>query len=660
MSKDKIFEIVTPFELEVKSADGGSDDEELYITGYASTSDKDRSDDVILAKAWKEAGAMDNYLKNPVILAYHNMEKPIGKTVDHKVDKKGLKITAKISKTAGDVLTLIKEGVLSTFSVGFMVKDADYDKKTGIFVIKEVELYEVSVVAIPANAAATFSVSKSFSSDEEFTEFKNKFEKSENIKETLMEKKDEVKQEAPVDLAKFATEVAAMVKSSLDAEKKAAADREEAETKAKESVRIEATTAAERLVKELEGRMKDDNKTIQEALAGITEALKANKDEVEATLEQKQRKNKMAFVDDDDSAFKLTDNQKDGLLFAQKLSGKAMHETKAFQNLVTKSGREHWDSLTAEAWEESYSTRVENVMREQLIVESLFSVLPMSTPQVTMPINPEAGNATWVNNAAFRSDTAPYTELGDGTDTSTGVAQTHQLLDQTMIAYKLATREYIGYEEEEDSIVSLAPIIRDAISRRMARSSDLAVLRGAGDLTTTGAYDPIEGVVNKNTVNPVSVNLAASGGWKADLNEDVFADMRFNLGLYGLEASRLVFIASHELYFELLKLPNFKTIDVYGAKATIITGEVGSIFGVKVVVSHMFDNAAIASADTVGTVLGCMVYPPNFMIGQLRATMTEAGTDIINQKRVLVSSRRFGFQDIISGAGAVNLEFTSA
>ena len=78
-------------------------------------------------------------------------------------------------------------------------------------------------------------------------------------------------------------------------------------------------------------------------------------------------------------------------------------------------------------------------------------------------------------------------------------------------------------------------------------------------------------------------------------------------------------------------------------------------------ISNPYDfKAAIASADTVGTVLGCMVYPPNFMIGQLRATMTEAGTDIINQKRVLVSSRRFGFQDIISGAGAVNLEFTSA
>jgi hypothetical protein len=39
--------------------------------------------------------------------------------------------------------------------------------------------------------------------------------------------------------------------------------------------------------------------------------------------------------------------------------------------------------------------------------------------------------------------------------------------------------------------------------------------------------------------------------------------------------------------------------------------------------------------------------------------MTEADRDIINQKRVLVSSRRFAFPDIITGEATVNLEIAS-
>jgi len=653
--KNKIFELVTPFELEVK--DGGGEDE-LFITGYASTSDKDRSDDVILADAWKQAGALDNYLKNPVILAYHNMEKPIGKTVTHTVNKKGLKITAKISKTAGDVLQLIKEGVLSTFSVGFIVKDADYDKKTGIFVIKDVELYEVSVVAIPANAAATFSVSKSFSNDEEFTEFKKQFEKSEIIKETLMKEEDTKQEATPVDFTKLAADITAQVKSSLQAEAAAQAKKEADDLARKDSIRVEATTAAERLIADLRKELVAKDDANLAALTGISDALKANKEEMEAA-QKAGHKSKMQFAKDDSGdGYNLSDNQKDGLLFAQKLSGKAMHDTKAFKNLVTKSGMDHWDSGIVDGWEESYSTRVENAMREMLVVEALFPSIPMSTPTITMPINPEAGNATWVNNAALRSDTAPWAETGNGTDTSTGAAQNHTLAEQTITAYKLATREYVGYEEEEDSIVALAPIIRDAITRRMARSSDLAILRGTGDLTVSVAYDPILGMTGRGASTTDIEVSNTSGGWKANFDEDVVVDMRRNLGLYGLNAASLIFVVSHELYFEIVKLPNFKTIDLYGAKATILTGEVGSLFGVKVLVSQMFDNTAIGNS-TVGTVLGLMCYPPNFIKGQLRAVMTEAGTDIINQKRVLVSSRRFGFQDIHSGVGTINLVIAS-
>ena len=134
--------------------------------------------------------------------------------------------------------------------------------------------------------------------------------------------------------------------------------------------------------------------------------------------------------------------------------------------------------------------------------------------------------------------------------------------------------------------------------------------------------------------------------------------MRRNLGLYGLDPDALVLLVSHDYYYELMKLTNFKTVDVLGDKATILTGQVGSIFGVRVLVSQMFDNAAI-TAGTVGTPLAVMVRPSNFVLGSLRGIMTEADRDVVNQKRVIVSSRRFAFQDIITGEATVNLEIAS-
>jgi len=72
----------------------------------------------------------------------------------------------------------------------------------------------------------------------------------------------------------------------------------------------------------------------------------------------------------------------------------------------------------------------------------------------------------------------------------------------------------------------------------------------------------------------------------------------------------------------------------------------------------MFDNAAITTG-TVGTTLGIMCRPSNFLIGNLRGIMTEGDRDVVNQKRVIVSSRRFAFQDIITGQGTVNLQIAT-
>ena len=315
---NKVLKLCTPIEsIDVKSYED-SDEEELLITGHASTNDVDRSGDIIVSDAWTKSGALDNYLKNPIILAFHDMARPIGKAIDHSVDDQGLKITAKISKAAGDIATLIKEGILSAFSVGFMIKDADFDTKSGQFYIKELELYEISVVSVPANQDTLFSIGKNFSSDEEFLEFKKQFIKEDE--ETLMKEVKETETPA-VDLSALAKEISSMVKSDLEAEQKAKAEAEARETAEKEAIRVEAKTAAESLIEDLKKEIVEKETELGEALEGIRSFIKEQQEsgELQKTFQAQSGESKMKFTEQNRPGDNLTIDQKDGLILASKI-----------------------------------------------------------------------------------------------------------------------------------------------------------------------------------------------------------------------------------------------------------------------------------------------------------------------------------------------------
>lgn len=631
-----------------------SDSEELIIEGFASTVDKDRMGDIIVSDAWNEK-ALQAYAQNPVILAFHRHDRPIGKATDVKAGKNGLTLKAYISKAAGEIRELIKDGILKAFSVGFIVKDADYDMEKDIFLIKEVELLEVSVVSVPANPYATFNVSKSFKDSREFEEFKKSFVKEEistNEENNIMadlEKKTEKSTPAPtIDLKA----IAAQVKAELKAEADAAA----AEKAAADARRVEMQSMVADLVKDATKAVEEDNAS---KLAELTKALKDKEDEV-AELVRSVRENKMKFSDKGSTRDGLSTEEKDNLVLLSKLlrsdRGQRIEDTKMFNEIREKSGMEHWDAGVANAWEEEFSTRVHNEMREDLKVEPLFMTMPMRTPTMYMPVNPEAGYGEWISEAAYRSSLPMGQEFpGSGELSSTGSAVDHQLKQNVLEAHKLATKEFIGYEEEEDSIVPLLPIIRDAIARRMSKTADRALLRG------DGTTDLITGLTNLGaSVTDLTFSISASGtaGDVTDVTDTHFITARKNLGIYGLEPNNLVWIVSHELYYHMMDFTVFKTMDQIGDRATIVTGQVGSIYGTPVVVSQQFDNANIAT-PVAGTAFAVLARPANFVKGELRATRVEQFLDVGNQKRGLVSTRRFGFKDLDVGQGVVKFAFAA-
>lgn len=133
------------------------------FAGYASTFGglPDRAGDVIargaFGKSLKEHQAAGS---TPGMLWAHEFSEPIGKWLSLTEDAKGLKAEGKLTLdvTRGrDAHALMKDGALS-LSIGYRVRQDGYERTTRV--LKELELLEVSLVAVPANPHARVTAVK--------------------------------------------------------------------------------------------------------------------------------------------------------------------------------------------------------------------------------------------------------------------------------------------------------------------------------------------------------------------------------------------------------------------------------------------------------------------------------------------------------------------
>jgi HK97 family phage prohead protease/HK97 family phage major capsid protein len=606
-------------------------DESVTIEGYASTVDVDRHGDIVPASVWEKG--VENYLKNPVILAYHNHSEPIGRMIEHRVDAKGLWIKARISKAAGDVFSLVKDGVLTAFSIGFRIADAEYNSALELFVVKELELHEISVVSVPANQNTLFSLSKAFDTAEEFKSFKLQFANpSDSAKglEASGEAKSEINEEWKMDpkelqkmLADAATAAADQATKSLlaaqekAATEKAAADAAQADLDAKIKAAVAlatpSTTGAEALLAEVEKRFAAQADETKSVVAGLEASLKEKAAELEAI-----QKSRMQFTDGKAGEMSYADKEKAVIL--AKMTGKALEGTKFGRDMVQKYGA-HVPSAT---WELEVSLNMENEVRRRLVVAPNLRGISMQTNVMTIPVNPEAGVATWMANTAF------------GTTASAGSNATHALKEITLNAYKVATNEYVAYEEEEDSLLAIMPVIRDAMVRRVARAVDRAMLRGAGD-----GSDPVKGLATYDAVSAVTLDISDA----AKMTVANLQAMRRDLGAWGLDPSELVYIVSTEGYYDLLEDTNFLTVDKVGNQATLLTGQIGAIGNTPVIVSAEF-------ADKADTAVGAICFAPgNFLVGNQRGLRVDTQDLVETQRRVMVASLRTGMTQVTTNLG---------
>ncbi len=134
----------------------------FVFKGYGSTfGNIDRVKDVVIR------GAFLKSLKEmmPALCWQHKWDEPLGIFTKCYEDEKGLYFEAKMPLAddfvRGRVAPQMEVGSVKSMSIGYSIDDYNYDEQSGICYLKELTLWEISPVTIPANKEALITDMKS-------------------------------------------------------------------------------------------------------------------------------------------------------------------------------------------------------------------------------------------------------------------------------------------------------------------------------------------------------------------------------------------------------------------------------------------------------------------------------------------------------------------
>jgi HK97 family phage prohead protease len=633
------------------------------IRGMASTSDFDRAGDSISGEAWAKGG-LKNFEKNPIILFNHDYDRPIGRATGLKVTENGLELEAKISKSApANVCELVKEGILGAFSVGFRVKDADYITETDGLKIKDAELFEVSVVSVPCNQAATFSLAKSFDSIDEYEEFKKTFINSVELAEPSLAKDEKslLASDAPdgaiaqketkmsegtqtpeVDLEAFAKKVAeetaakiamkqaeqkaAEVKAAQEAEEKATAEAEAKALQAEEvksAIQTGVESGAERLLADMQEKLTAKEADMGEILAQYKKDLEEKSEEI-----SKMRESKRVFSD----RAEKSDITKWGQDFLNAHMLGVMTQkgwnTDFAGDIQEKAGIDY--ASNAADIDQEVSRLIEKEIMNELKVARMFREVPVNGKSTVLPIQVDVDPAAWATNAT------------SGNLENRGASNaTYQPKQVILNAYRLISSTFMDNEVDEQVLVNLMPMLVEGVARAHGRAVEAAILNGNGTISGLDGHGAI--ATAKHDIDGASL---ASGNFSTMTGAQLLA-ARKEMGKYGLNPSDVTFIVSQNMYYDLLSDSAFQSLDEVGTELAIkVTGTVGAVFGSPVIVSEEF------ATEGAGVPVAYAVYARNYVIPRLRGVTVEQDYEVMNQRRVIVATQSLGFNEIVAGAGS--------
>jgi HK97 family phage prohead protease len=161
---------VAPLQIKTMDDNGGT------FIGYGAVfGNKDSYGDVILKGAFK-SHFITNAPASVKMLWQHDSREPIGVYEDIKEDENGLLVKGKLLindvDRAREAYALLKAGAISGLSIGYSVNnEGSYMGKDGNHYLKDLSLWEISIVTFPANDQANVESVKSVNDIDNIRDF---------------------------------------------------------------------------------------------------------------------------------------------------------------------------------------------------------------------------------------------------------------------------------------------------------------------------------------------------------------------------------------------------------------------------------------------------------------------------------------------------------
>ncbi|AQT25216.1 major capsid protein [Providencia phage vB_PreS_PR1] len=390
---------------------------------------------------------------------------------------------------------------------------------------------------------------------------------------------------------------------------------------AKEEDRKALNTANE-LILSLSQKLKDSEEAFAKSVEDNAATLETLKDQIKqlnvARHGRSPLENSVAtsLLGDTKSFEKTVDD----LVLLAKVCKKDVFETETGASYLKALNESSSMAVSSEAYETIFTTNILRDIQKELIVGNLFPELPMTAANLVMPVQGGPLEANWVDAATY------------GKPETTGEWQKDKLTEISFKTFKLAAKAFITDETTEDVIIVLLPIIRANIIESHAVSIEKAFMSGTGvgqpeGLLTMAAKD-----------NAVKETKAKADGTVKVTAKEIHA-LRAHLKSKGLNLNKLALVVSLDAYFDLTLDEEFQDVaQVEAANAIKLTGQVGRIYGMPVVVSEYFPAKAAGSAYAL------IVYTPDFLVPRQRNVFVEDQRDPESQRYNIFVTQRLNLQ----------------
>ena len=306
------------------------------------------------------------------------------------------------------------------------------------------------------------------------------------------------------------------------------------------------------------------------------------------------------------------------------------------------------DSTTAGAGGELVDTQEARALWDDVNLET--SIAPLFNT-VQMPSNPfqiplQLGDVNWY----------PGTENVAARGSALTTAR------QTLTAYELVAEVPWSYDLDEDGVIAMMEELRRSLLRNAREVIDDVLLNS--DTTRTNNINADGATISPTDAGkaqwllgfdgilhlPLVDNSSQANNHQAAVSDDMFNEVRAKLGKYGVRPSEVAYICDINTYIRALSIGNFRTLDKFGPQATVLTGQLGAVEGVPVIVSEQMrpadaDGKVTDSGNTATTGRLLILNRTQWLVGFKRELAIETVRDPQKRQNIMVVSFRIALQE---------------